>query len=49
MSISDRRHAVARAHALRALGMSVTQIAKALCVMHEVVEIWLTEEPTEGT
>jgi hypothetical protein len=49
MSISDRRHAVARAHLLRARGMKVARIAKALCVMPEVVEIWLAEEPTEGT
>lgn len=47
MSISDRRHAVTRAHLLRARGMTVTRIAKALCVMPEVVEVWLAEEPTQ--
>ncbi|HTQ41162.1 MAG TPA: hypothetical protein VMI75_00300 [Polyangiaceae bacterium] len=47
MSISDRRHAVARAHVLRGRGMTVAQIAKALCAMPEVVEVWLAEEPPE--
>jgi hypothetical protein len=46
MSISDRRRAVARAHVLRDRGMKVAQVAKALCVMPEVVEVWLAE-PTE--
>ena len=46
MSISDRRQAVTRAHLLRARGMSVAQIAKVLCVMPEVVEVWLAETIT---
>ncbi len=49
MSVCDRRHAVARAHVLRARGRTVRQIADTLCVMPEVVEVWLAEEPTEGT
>lgn len=49
MSISDRRRAVARAHALRGRGMPLPQIARVLCVMPEVVEVWLAEEPTEGS
>jgi hypothetical protein len=49
MSISDRRQAVSRAHLLRARGSTVNQIANVLGVRPEVVEVWLAEEPTEGT
>jgi hypothetical protein len=49
ISISDRRRAVARAHSLRDRGVTVPQIAKALCVTREVVEVWLAEEPIEST
>jgi len=49
MSISDRRHAVARAHLLHDRGITVAQIATALCVMPGVVEVWLAEGPAEGT
>lgn len=48
ISVSDRRRAVARAHLLHGSGMAVAQIAKALCVMPAVVEVWLAEKPTEG-
>lgn len=36
---------VARAHVLRSYGRTVPQIANALCVMPEVVEVWLAEQP----
>lgn len=49
MSVSDRRHAVARARVLRASGRTVRQIADVLCVMPEVIEVWLAEEPSDGT
>lgn len=49
MSASDRRRAVARTHVLRGRGRTVPQIADALCVSPQVVEVWLAEEPTEGT
>jgi transposase-like protein len=46
MSAADRREAIATARKLQAQGRTLSEIARALSVLPQIVEGWLRNSPT---
>jgi hypothetical protein len=46
MSAADRREAIATARKLQANGRTLSEIAKTLSVLPEIIESWLGGSPT---